>query len=300
MASIHIVGDGAIGLLLAQHLSQSHHVTLITRTKRAVTYHYQQQSDTQVIACQHTLSTEIPAKSIDTLIIPVKAYQVVDAITELYPKLSAHGSLILSHNGMVDCSKELAKLGSNQSAYFLSTSIAGYKIKDTVYHTGQGATWFGPLNLSAQCHYQKLFSQLFGTFKNAQTTSDIMPILWRKLAINIAINPLSALEQIKNGQLRQPKYAARILNLMNEVQFIAAKAGVNVALNELLTLAYTVMMQTAENRSSMNQDIANNRRSEIDAMCGYICKLAAKQHITVPYNQQLLDEVKKCELNTSV
>ncbi|MDP4490319.1 2-dehydropantoate 2-reductase [Pseudoalteromonas piscicida] len=293
MANIHILGEGAIGLLLAQHLSQSHQITLITRNKRAATYRYQTASIQQTIPCSTKTLAELPASSIDTLIIPVKAYQVIEALRALRPALSKNGTLILSHNGMVDWSGELAALEKTQSAYFLSTSIAGYKVADTVHHTGQGATWFGPLNSPAECHYQHVFSQLFSTFENAQTTFDIMPTLWKKLAVNIAINPLSALEQVANGQLRQPKYAAQILNLMNEVQLVAASTGVNLALSELVTLAYTVMAQTANNRSSMNQDIANNRRTEIDAMCGYICELAAKQNIDVPLNQQLFEEVNK-------
>ncbi|PCK31416.1 ketopantoate reductase family protein [Pseudoalteromonas piscicida] len=293
MANIHIVGEGAIGLLLAQHLSQTHHITLITRHKRATTYRYQNQAGAQAISCNTSIANEIPERSIDTLIVPVKAYQVIDALTELIPKLTANAHLILSHNGMVDWSSKLTTLEHAQSAYFLSTSIAGFKSANTVHHTGQGATWFGPLNASAECHYLDVFSQLFGTFENAQITSDIMPTLWKKLAVNIAINPLSALEQIENGQLRQPKYAGLILNLMNEVQLVAARTGVTLALSELVTLAYTVMAQTAKNRSSMNQDIANNRRTEIDAMCGYICAMAAQHHITVPYNQRMLEEVNK-------
>ena len=73
---------------------------------------------------------------------------------------------------------------------------------------------------------------------------------------------------------------------------VANKQGVDVKLSEALDQAYSVMTATAENFSSMQQDISHNRESEIDAICGYVCEQGAKLGIKTPYNQAMLSMIK--------
>ena len=43
--------------------------------------------------------------------------------------------------------------------------------------------------------------------------------------VNIAINPLSALHNVKNGELRAPQYNSTIINLLTEACNIAKAQG---------------------------------------------------------------------------
>ncbi len=63
-------------------------------------------------------------------------------------------------------------------------------------------------------------------------------------------------------------------------------------LADALNNAYTVMSLTAENYSSMQQDIANNRPTEIMAICGYISEQGKRYNIKTPTNNELLAKIQ--------
>jgi 2-dehydropantoate 2-reductase len=50
----------------------------------------------------------------------------------------------------------------------------------------------------------------------------------------------------------------------------------------------------------MLQDIESGKETEIEAITGYLCRLAAKQGLHLPANQQLLDEVQRISLQNRV
>jgi 2-dehydropantoate 2-reductase len=54
----------------------------------------------------------------------------------------------------------------------------------------------------------------------------------------------------------------------------------------------TVINKTAENTSSMRQDVLNHRKTEIDYMNGYMIKLARQHSLASPVNAQLTQQVK--------
>ncbi|WP_256096792.1 ketopantoate reductase family protein [Pseudoalteromonas luteoviolacea] len=118
---------------------------------------------------------------------------------------------------------------------------------------------------------------------------------WQKLCVNIAINPLSALLQCQNGRLRAPCYSKQVLALLNEACHVAKYEGVELKLLAELERAYKVMTLTAANNSSMAQDIKLERRTEIDAICGFIVARAKKHGINVPENELLWQQIKRKE-----
>ncbi|MBB1438098.1 2-dehydropantoate 2-reductase, partial [Shewanella sp. SG41-4] len=54
---------------------------------------------------------------------------------------------------------------------------------------------------------------------------------------------------------------------------------------------YRVIELTSANFSSMYQDVAHNRPTEINEINGYICQQAKIHHLNVPNNQYLVDKV---------
>ena len=56
-----------------------------------------------------------------------------------------------------------------------------------------------------------------------------------------------------------------------------------------------VIQATAQNNSSMKQDMFYQRKTEIDFITGHLIKTALKHQIEVPVNQKLFDQVKEQE-----
>ncbi len=294
MDNIVIVGDGAIGLLYSYFLSANNHISLISRKAKVINQYYYQDSDKSKIINVNVLSNKNleQLKPIDTVIFAVKAYQVNEALAQLLPYLSPSCQLVLSHNGMSDLQAILTKLKSQHALYFLTTRLAGYKAdSNTVVHTGDGESILGSCNDIATQGLPDIVKQL-SAIPDIRHSKHIALIRWQKLLINIAINPLSAHYNVKNGELTAPRFSTEVFNLLSESCFIANKSGININLADTLATAYQVMTDTAFNYSSMQQDITHNRPTEIDAMCGYIYQQGAKVGVKTPYNQYFLDMIR--------
>ncbi|WP_405632766.1 ketopantoate reductase family protein [Pseudoalteromonas sp. Ld20] len=296
MANIVIIGDGAIGLLYSHFLSANNQITLITRSGDCKSNYYYQYNEQQQVISATVLNTtqlnRLKTKALDTVIFAVKAYQVNDAFSLVKPYLSDNCNIVLSHNGLSDLDPLLCQLQSQQGLYFLTTRLAGFKVTPIkVAHTGYGESILGSCNAIAATRYKTVLSQL-NNLPNIRFSEHINQLRWQKLLINIAINPLSALYNVKNGALRAPIFSRKILNTVNEACHVAKKMGVNVTLADVLATAYQVMSDTQNNFSSMQQDVAHSRVTEIDAMCGYICQQAKILDINTPHNQSLLDAIR--------
>lgn len=139
-------------------------------------------------------------------------------------------------------------------------------------HDGKGAAW-----LDAQVHG-------LATAGILRTTGDIRAVQWRKLAVNALVNPLSALLGCRNGEL-PARAGDRLRALASEFDAVARAEGQPL---DSLALATAVIAQTAGNFSSMNRDIAAGRRTEIDAITGYVVARATAHGIAVPAHAQLL------------
>ena len=111
--------------------------------------------------------------------------------------------------------------------------------------------------------------------------ADIMAILWRKLAINCAINPLTALLDCPNGELLQRAHG-RLEELSQELQQLLSAYGIPLSLDILRTQLDQVIRQTAANSSSMRQDMHAGRRTEIDFMLGFALRSADQLNLKVP------------------
>lgn len=277
-----VVGQGAIGLLAASRLTLAGWpVQLWLRQHAALDIFFQQQQ-------LHFACATAP---LNAVFIPVKSYAVPAAVQAVLPALAPDAQLVLSHNGMAATEHILSLLKPMQGLWFLTTTHGALKQDTGVHHTGQGQSVLAPLNAAAKNQLLAVHQAMDIALGPVTLTDDIMPFLWHKLAINAVINPLTALHNCNNGELANAHYQQQIHQILTEVCLVATAAGYPLQLTTMLEKAQQVIHSTAENFSSMQQDIAHKRRTEIDAINGYIVTLAAGYNINVPLNTQLTQQV---------
>ncbi|SNY55671.1 ketopantoate reductase [Arsukibacterium tuosuense] len=285
-----IVGRGAIGLLAGARLQLAGYtVTLWLRQpeKLLLTFTDLKQHNQQLLLLPQ--QTDIPVRH---LLVPVKANDVENAVAQLLPYLADNAQLIISHNGIIPFQPLLDKLKPEQGLWFLSTSQAAYKPTPAqVIHSGAGVSFLAKLTAASRDD-DNIVAAMTAALGPLSLVADIYPVLWQKLAINVAINPLSAIENCQNGQLAAPRYQPQIEALVREVCLVATASGHPMDVASSLAKVYQVITATANNFSSMQQDVQAGRQTEIDAICGYVCQQAAQLHITVPANQQMLLQIK--------
>jgi 2-dehydropantoate 2-reductase len=89
-------------------------------------------------------------------------------------------------------------------------------------------------------------------------------MVWQKLIINLAINPLTALHQVANGALVAAEFQERWRPLVQEACAIGTAAGIDLEATTECERVLNVIQSTAHNHSSMFQDWAQGRPGEID------------------------------------
>ncbi|MGF1833886.1 2-dehydropantoate 2-reductase [Photobacterium sanguinicancri] len=298
-----IVGAGAIGCLWAASLAKAHSVHLWTRNSQP----YNEFNFTPL----DRASTPEPSETLnfpsnqaqllqqsDCVLITVKAFQVEQAIKAIQPWLSPFTPVIVMHNGMGSQAAALAALPNNPLLYAI-TSQAAFKPKvHHIQHTGIGQTWLGAINSTAQS-MQALAEILNQALAPCQWHHDIQQPLWQKLAINCAINPLTALHQCKNGDLAQQQYQTALISICQEVADIMCAEGYVTTTETLKDQVDRVIHATANNLSSMNQDVCHHRPTEIDYITGHIVRRGQHYNIRTPFNAQLWQQIKTMEQKAS-
>jgi 2-dehydropantoate 2-reductase len=278
-----IVGQGAIGLLAASRLKLAGWaVDLWLRQQTALSIDFQPLQG----SVQH-LSFAACEQPANLLLIPVKAYAALPCLHQLQPRLSPDTQIVISHNGMPDLTALAQAITANQGLWFLSTSQASLRTVAGVKHTGAGSSVLAPLNHAAQAGSQDVVPWLETALGPVTVTTDIKPALWRKLAINAAINPLTAIHGVNNGALAAVEFQPQLEAIVSEVCILAAAEGIILPFAETLQQVLQVIAATAANYSSMLQDVRAGRRTELAAITGYLLQTAARYHITVPANQAL-------------
>jgi 2-dehydropantoate 2-reductase len=126
-------------------------------------------------------------------------------------------------------------------------------------------------------------------------SDDLAGLRWRKLAVNAAINALTALAGLPNGALLDdPVLAADMAAAAREVGAVAAAAGVDLGADPA-ELARAVARATAANRSSMLQDLARGAPTEVDAIQGEVLRLGRRLGVPTPVNERLWRAVRSRE-----
>ncbi|OBS93363.1 2-dehydropantoate 2-reductase [Vibrio tasmaniensis] len=289
--NISIIGPGAIGSLWAIKLSQAgHNVSLWSRsTDNSIDVSL----DGQASLSFSNNNIEKLSES-DLVIFTVKAWQVEEATTPRLQHLDPDTILMFMHNGMGAVDHIETQIDAHPVVLATTTQAAFKPNLNNVSHTGIGQTQLGAFNLKGQqCTF--LVDVLEHALPTVSWNPEIKTALWTKLAINCAINPLTGLEQIKNGELADKRFSEALSSIIKELMQVMQAEGITCSFDELETSVNKVIQATAKNNSSMKQDVFYQRKTEIDFITGHLIKTALKHQIEVPVNQKLFDQVKAQE-----
>src|SRR5690606_31726039 len=116
--------------------------------------------------------------------------------------------------------------------------------------------------------------------------------MWEKFAINVVINPLTAVLEVSNGKLLELKLQTVIMQLIKELCLVADAKGFYLNQTEIYHQVAEVCRKTSKNISSMLQDIQNKRQTEIDSLNGAVAAYADQFRLTVPTHVALTEMIK--------
>ncbi|NIO05675.1 MAG: 2-dehydropantoate 2-reductase [Proteobacteria bacterium] len=299
---IVMLGAGAMGSLFGAMLSQSEegevwlldiwreHINQINSHGLIV------ESEGKELVYQLRATTDPDEVGVaDLIIVFVKAY-ITKAAVEYGLSMVGEETVFLSlQNG-------LGNIESIKSAVRGAQVIGGVTSQGStvlgpgrIRHGGKGPTAVGGVKGKVTPEVERI-SSLFNRAGIPTGVSDnIECLIWEKLLINVGINAVTAITGLKNGELLEYDETKRLMTMaVQEAERVALKKGVPVRGNPAETVLQ-VCKTTAQNRSSMGQDIDNRRRTEIDFINGGIVKEGEALGIPTPVNATLTYLIKTIE-----
>eukprot|EP00668_Euglena_longa_P034545 GGOE01044368.1.p1 GENE.GGOE01044368.1~~GGOE01044368.1.p1 ORF type:complete len:350 (+),score=73.78 GGOE01044368.1:117-1166(+) len=325
MVTIHVVGAGSVGVLIAHHLARrGHPVSLLLRSGDRLR-HLQARGGrlrvenlhggTVAAVDESTVSAEVVQPTsgppIAQLLVTTKANQVADAVRPLLPRLTQDSVVVLLQNGVLGVYEELlAEVFTDQQrrpTILLGSTTHGAfsKAPFHVVHAGQGTCVFGlpVVGTSAPAHNShptsgevspsaKQMLYTLGELEALRPDVSLTPpavrrLLLHKLVVNCCLNPLAALLHCRNGGLLGP--SAETVVWPAVIQECLAVLGGELEATEqtLLQTVRRVAQDTAPNFNSMLQDVLAGAATEVEYLNGYVVRKGSIRSVATPWNSTL-------------
>lgn len=283
---ILIVGSGALGCLFAARLAQAGYAVNLLGSwvegidalnREGVTLLEADRRQSWPLRASHEPGDFTGAK---LALVLVKAWQTSRAAAQLRECLAPDGLALTLQNGLGNRETLAAALGEERVAYGVITVGA------TLVGPGQ-VRWGGEGYISLTAH-EDLAQLLRQAGFQVDLAENVTGLAWSKLVINAAINPLSALLNVPNGELlARPSARQLCRQLAQEVAAVAAAQGIALTHSDPAAAAEEVAQRTAGNLSSMLQDVRRGAPTEIDAICGAVVRAARGVGLSAPVNETM-------------
>ena len=223
----------------------------------------------------------------DLVIVFVKSIHTEDASRTAAMLAGKDGAVVTLQNGMGNADR-IARDVDPRKVLAGTTSYGGTMLgPGKIRHAGVGPTTIGMWHEgdSAKAQYVAAFLSKAGIETNV--VADVKSLIWGKLLINVGINAITALTGIKNGQLLDRLSTVELLKTAVEEAIAVAEAQGIVVRKDAVSHVLEVVKATAGNRSSMGQDIDNQRLTEIKAINGVVVSEAKRLGMQAPVNRTL-------------
>ena len=225
----------------------------------------------------------------DVIFICSKASDVENLLTLAKQLSHKSTNILVLSNGLGHLESAIDEFGSHRVIPATTTHGAWRKNPGIIHWAGNGAVNIGrSYNSPTREQLSDLFDVLEQSGLNPKWIDDGAKLIWSKVLLNIAINPIASITGRVNGDLLEPEMFETCVEVMLEGARVARLEG--VALDddeELISNLRLVLEQTKDNRCSMLQDIRNGRSTEIDFLNRMVVNKAEKYGLSTPLNQLL-------------
>lgn len=299
---ITIIGPGALGLLFYSFLSSiTENIILLDKdTKRASLLKHKGLTVDRA-GEQKTFKLNITAnpkqiKKPDLIIICVKAYDTQAAANSARLIADKHTCVLSLQNGIGNL--EILNQFFSKDRILAGISSQGSTLLKPghIIHAGSGITCLGAQKIGKQEKLEQIAELFNQAGIHTEICVDINGVIWSKLLINVGINALTAILRIKNGMLIKNKFCLRLMKqAVDEAMLVAEANKIKLTDDNPIAICETVCRKTADNISSMLQDVLKGKNTEIEAINGAIYHLGQREGIATPINQLLYSMVKAIE-----
>ncbi|MGM0633739.1 MAG: 2-dehydropantoate 2-reductase [Pseudomonadota bacterium] len=294
----HVLGAGAMGCLWACRLAgHGWPVRLVLRNEHRVA-DYRRGDGLMLESGPEERCFPVPADSvaangaIDALLLATKAGDAVPALESVAHRLHSASVIVLLQNGVAAQEAVHRRYGADRILCLSTSHGAWMRAPFHVVHAGAGQAWLGSLDPepegSGSGLRQRVLPQLPAGPMRIHAEPDMRARLWRKFAVNCAVNALTVLHDCRNGELlTRPAAAADLTALCEEIEGVLGALPWAPRIGPLWPQVRAVLDASADNVSSTLQDVRAGRRTELGWLNGWLIALAREQGLDCPRNHSI-------------
>lgn len=296
MTRVAIVGAGAMGSVYGALLQEGGLDVSMVDVSPALLDAARRQQGIQVERDGQTrlvplAVTDDPASVgvVDVVLFFVKCYHTAAAAEAARPMVGEHTVVASLQNGWGNGDVLVAAFDPARVAVGVSYHSATVREPGLVSHTAAGATMVGPYQPAAADAARRFGAVLTAAGLEVSVTDTVLDEIWKKLTLNTATLPTSALTGYTAGALGKDADALALVDgLATETVAVARALGRDVDLAERLAAIRGALDRAGDGKASMLQDVEGGRRTEVDVVNGAVVREAARFDIDVPLNQAMV------------
>lgn len=222
----------------------------------------------------------------DLVIIATKSSGLAEALELIAPIVGENTQILPLLNGITSEEVCAARFGWQRVIYGYFIGHTSTRYGNEIKQDGQFRTFFGErLNHEITpriAAVKELFDRAHIPYK---VPENIVDSLWQKFIVNIGMNQATAVLHCTYGHLQSSEVAHRLMvDLMQEAAAVGAAHGIENT-DKMVEKAVSLLTTlSAEDGSSMYQDVMSNRPTEVDIFADTVCAMGMRYGVETPLN----------------
>jgi 2-dehydropantoate 2-reductase len=283
--SIAVVGLGSIGGIIAGLLREADRHEVVACVRRPINHLTVERAESAVEVPLRAVSDPEQATRVDWVLLCTKTQDTPASAPWLERLCGPQTRVAVLQNGIGHAEK-LAPLVGEATVVPTIVYCNGERLApDRVRFRRAGVYEFAVADDASGQAFERL---LEGTAMRVLRSADFTTLAWRKLLINAAANPITALTLQRQAVFRRDDVHALCLSILEEAAAAGRADGAQLAADEPAQIMKTLLTYPAEAGTSMYFDRLAGRPLEADALSGAIVAAGARHGVPTPLNGLLL------------
>ncbi len=252
------------------------------------------------LALPEVAATGDPARlePADVVIVAVKSWQLDGALPALSAAVGPRTAVLPLLNG-VEAYDLLARVVGPERVLKGMTRIISYvgEPGEIVHVGGDPYIAFGEADDRRTPRVERLLETLIGAGVRAEIPPDVDVAVWRKFLMVVSLGGVAAVTRSSFGSVRSvPECRALLEGAMGEIEALARVRGVALPDGTVDTSMALVDALPADGTASLQRDLMEGRRSELDAWNGAVVRLGRESNLAVPIHGFIYSSLLPAEL----
>lgn len=231
--------------------------------------------------------------SIDLLIVCVKNYDLQYAIEDIKRVVTDNTVILPLQNGIYSNKYFCQQFPENQVMQGYVQGPNTYRIGDLISYSNPGVMHIGCSENAAEDTVKFVYDLLKSAGIDVRIEENIRKMVWKKWMLNVAGNSVTALTGADYSKFKEIKELQELCkSSMKEFLQVADAENIGLTDDDISDIINYYVNYCGTKKTSMLEDVLNQRRTENEYLAGELLKMADKHSLDLPVTRTLFNLVK--------